>query len=682
MANDIKTRITIDGEADYKKALTNITAKGKELQSELTALTSGFDKSTSAEEKNAKVKENLTRQIANQMEKVGTLQKQVQQCSAAYGENDTRTIKLRDSLNKATAELNRMQTEFDNVGSAAEDAGNSSSRFGDILKANLISDAVIAGVKALASAMKEVASAAVGFGKDVVNAYADFEQLQGGINKLFGDDAAKQVMKNANNAFAGVGLSANQYMESVTGFSARLINDLGQDTNKAADVADKAMRQIADNANTFGKYSVEELTTVYQALAKGQYQTLDNLNLGYNGSKEGMEDLIKRANELKAANGEMANLTIDNFADIIEAIGLIQEKELNIKDTTEKEAKGTITGSINMMKSAWQNFVTELGKDNADLDTVFGNLEMAFTAVKDNIMPVIERLISYIPQLTSLIIPAITSMLPTLVQGVGTLLSQLVTAIIPILPVLIPAAIDAINTINAALLDNIDLLVQAAIELVLALTNGIIQAIPQLIEAIPQLIDAFVNGIFNNLPAIITAGVKLLQALIEGIISMIGSLATTLANIGRNVYESFGTLADGARTWGRDLLQNFINGIGEKLSALWTSLKNVAQGVRNYLGFSEPKLGPLSNFHTYAPDMMQLFAKGITDNKGLIESAINRSFDLNPTINAAMGGSSAYNYGGFNIVVNASDGQSAQDIADEIMYRINNAVNRREAVFA
>lgn len=225
----------------------------------------------------------------------------------------------------------------------------------------------------LASAAKKAAKALAGmwavkkvyeFGRAAFDAYAEYEQLVGGVDKLFGE-ASDKLQEYAQQAYATSGMSANQYMQQVTSFSAALINSLGGDTAKAADQADVAMRAISDNVNTFGT-DMESVQTAYQGFAKQNYTMLDNLKLGYGGTKTEMERLIADANEYAASIGQASDLSIDSFSDVVTAIELIQEKQ-GIAGTTAREAMGTIEGSMNMTKAAWQNLVTEFGKPDADI---------------------------------------------------------------------------------------------------------------------------------------------------------------------------------------------------------------------------------------------------------------------------------------------------------------------------
>ena len=208
-------------------------------------------------------------------------------------------------------------------------------------------------------------AALAGVGKSALDAYATYEQAVGGVDTLF-KDASGTVQKYAAEAYRTAGVSANEYMTQVTSFSASLISSLGGDTAKAAELGNTAMVDMSDNANKMGT-DIESIQQTYQSLARGNYAMLDNLKLGYGGTKSEMERLIQDANKVKQANGEMGDLSIDKFSDVVQAIHIMQE-QMGISGTTAKEAATTIEGSVGMMKAAWQNWLAELGKDNADIN--------------------------------------------------------------------------------------------------------------------------------------------------------------------------------------------------------------------------------------------------------------------------------------------------------------------------
>ena len=284
-----------------------------------------------------------------------------------------------------TAGLNKAEKTVEAAGSkmnsSMQSMGNKMSSF-MVAKGQLIANALQKAFSTTVDMTKQLV-------KSAISAYADFEQLEGGISKLYGDAAGK-MMDYARQAYATAGMSANEYIQNVTGFSAALLKSVGDDANAAADIADMAMRDISDNANMFGKYTASELAGVYQALARGQYQTLDNLQLGYGGKKKGLQELIDHANELRKAEGKNADLSIENYADIVQAIHAVQE-ELKITGTTEKEASNTITGSINKMKAAWQNLLVSFSDPNGDVEGNISKLFESLKTVAKNLVPVFKK---------------------------------------------------------------------------------------------------------------------------------------------------------------------------------------------------------------------------------------------------------------------------------------------------
>lgn len=563
----------------------------------------------------------------------------------------------------------KVELDDSDVGKQADKTQSTlTSKFGSAAKK--VGAAALAASTAVATA---ATAAVVDMTKQAVSAYADYEQLTGGIKKLF-EDNAHFVVANSEKAFETVGMSSNQYMQTVTGFSAALINSLGGDTKEAAAMADVAMRDIADNANTFGKYTADEIAGVYQALAKGQFQTLDNLNLGYGGSKEGMQALIDKANELGAAQGKNANLTIDSFSDIVEAIHRVQE-DMNIVGTTANEGATTISGSIDMVKASWENVMTHIGSGNADqLYDAINNLVSSVEAAAGNLLPVIERALQGISQLVADLAPQIAEKIPTMitdalpsllaagVEAIKALADGLVTSIPTLMPTvieivmqlgqmiidlapdlikcgidlivqlalglaealpdLIPVAVDAVITIVDTLLDNIDLLIDAAIQLIMALADGLIDALPRLIEKAPEIIIKLVEALIRNYPKIVGAGTDLVVKLIEGITKCWGQVFTTGAQILDEVRDGFKQKMSDALTWGKDLIANFVQGIRNKFGDVKKALSDLGSLIKGLIGFSEPEEGPLSNFHTFAPDMMDLFTKGIDDNVGQVENSV------------------------------------------------------------
>ena len=676
MAKDIGPRIGIEGESQYRKEIENIIQQAKTLDSEMRAVASAFDDEADAQKKNKAVTEQVNKQIEVQKERIKLLQDMVQRAADATGENSTETLKWKQALADAKTQLNNLEGSLDST-------TQKSSVFGDTLKAMLSKEVIVGGLTAIKDGIVELGKATVEFGKTVVSSFADFEQLEGGVKKLFGDDY-QTVIKNAQNGFKTAGLSANEYMETVTSLSASLINSLGGDTAEAAKLADRAIQDMSDNANTFGT-DMQSIQNAYQGFAKGQFTLLDNLKLGYGGTKTEMERLILDAEKLNTtftaqrdANGNLAL----SFDDIVMAIGIVQDN-MNITGTTSREASATIAGSIASMQSAWQNFVTGIGTADADIDLLLGNVVGSFQDTVNNVLPVVERLIDYIPGIFAAAMPILESMAPDLMNTAIDLFQALLDGFISMLPTLTPLAVDIIVRLVDSLVKNLPALIDAGIQLIIALINGLVEALPQLLSYAPQIISTLVKAIISNLPALINAGVQLIKALAEGIVSMASQLPQIILEVLFAIKDTFGEGAKAAVTWGKDMMISFGNGIAEAASHVWDNVKGVARGVKKILGFSEPDEGPLSDFHTYAPDMMKSFAEGIRKNTHLVtEAASQAAQGVSGAMSMSGGTSNSYNYGGFNVVVNQQPGQSADAVVDELMIKIQSRIDARKAVFA
>lgn len=676
MAREIGPKIGIDGEAEYRREIQDIIQQAKTLDAEMKAVASAFDEEADAQKRNKAVSEQVAKQIEVQKDKIKLLQQMVERSAEATGENSRETNQWKEALANAKTQLNQLENGL-------EGATKKTSVFGETLKAMLSKEVIMGGLNALKDGIVELSKATLEFGKSVVSSYGDFEQLEGGVKKLFGDDY-KTVMKNAQDAFKTAGLSANQYMETVTGFSASLINSLGGDTEQAARLADIAIRDMSDNANTFGT-DIQSIQNAYQGFAKGQFTMLDNLKLGYGGTKTEMERLVKDAEGLNStfkaqrySNGELAL----SFSDIVAAIDIVQGS-MNITGTTAKEASGTIAGSIQTMKGAVDNFVTGIGSADADIDQLLGNIIEAFDDTVENILPVVERLIDYIPGIIDAVTPILQSKAPELINTAMDLFQALLDGFISMLPTLTPIAVDIVVRLVNALVQNLPTIIDAGVQLILALVNGLAQALPDLVSQIPMILGHLVNAIIKNLPQIVEAGVNIIKALIEGLISMAGNLPQVAMDLLMTLKDTFAGGVEAAWGWGKDLIINFANGIIEHTKAVWSSVKEVAQGIWDLLHFSEPDAGPLKDFHTYAPDMMKTFAQGITKNAHLVTDAASQAMGgVSAAMQSGSATSNAYNYGGFQISIYQQPGQSADDLVNELMVKMQNRIDARKAVFA
>lgn len=602
------------------------------------------------------------------------------------------------------------------VEAAGEDSGN---RFGEKFKG-----AVAAAAKVAAAGIGAAAAGVAAITKSSVGAYAEYEQLVGGVETLFTNDmgsAADIVMDNAAKAFSTAGLSANEYMETVTSFSASLLQGLGGDTEAAAKIADSAIVAMSDNANKMGS-SMESIQNAYQGFAKQNYTMLDNLKLGYGGTASEMARLINDSGVL-GDSIEVTEKTVNDvsFDKIISAIGVMQDR-LGISGTTAKEASETIEGSSAAMGAAWQNLIVGMADDSQNMDKLLDNFATtAITYLQGNLIPRIQTAMGGIAQLVQKVAPIIEEQLPVLIETLlpplittaGSLLSGIINALptlmqtlivvlptlmtqitdtlmqnLPLLlevglqllvtlangiaanlPTLLPTIVEVVLNIVTMLIDNVDMLIDAAIEVIMALADGIINSLPILIEKAPEILLKLAEAIIENLPKLLSAAGQIIVKIGEGLVNSFHLLKEKGKELVEKVKSGFMEKIEGAKTWGRDMIQKFIDGILEKWEKLKEKISGVAQSIKNFLGFSEPKEGPLSNFHTYAPDMMELFAKGIKDNEYLITGQIEDSFNLEPVLSDRYRtpGEMAQNRTSSNVFnIYAAEGMDARDIAEKV----------------
>ena len=494
MAVDIGPRVGVDGEAEYRKQINNIIQASKTLAAEMKAVTSSFDANTTAEEKAEAKGKILSQQIETQKERVKLLADMLAKSAEKYGENDTKTLKWKEALANATTELNNMEKESDELGTSVEDLGDDlddtgekTVTFGEMLKANLTSEAVIAGVKAIASAVVEIGKAVAGVVQDAVEQYAEYEQLVGGVETLF-KDSAGEVQDYARNAWKTAGMTANDYMDTAVSFSAALISGLEGDTEKAARVTDMAISDMSDNWNKMGS-APEAVMDAYAGFAKQQYTLLDNLKLGYGGTKSEMERLLADAESFSGVHYD-----IDNLADVYEAIHVIQG-ELGITGTTALEASSTISGSTAAMKAAWQNLVVGFADSNADLDSLINDVVTSAETAFGNILPVVEQALAGLAGFVEQIAPMIAERLPALVEtvlpgllsAVSTLVTSLVSAlpgVVSVLmeqaPVIIGTFINAILTAGTTMMPEI---VSMGVDMVISLATSLISSVGEIVAA-------------------------------------------------------------------------------------------------------------------------------------------------------------------------------------------------------
>lgn len=451
------------------------------------------------------------------------------------------------------------------------------------------------GGAAIAAGMAAATTAVVSFGKEAVSSYAEYEQLAGGVEKLYGT-AADKIKKYADEAYKTSGMSANAYMETATSFSAALIGDLNGDVNKAADLTDVAMRAMSDNVNVFGS-DMQSVQNAFQGFAKGQYNMLDNLKLGYGGTKTEMERLIKDANTYRKSIGESADLSIDSFADIVQAIQSVQEAQ-NIAGTTNKEAMSTIEGSATATKAAWDNLITSIGRGeginesfNALLTSLFGEGEGE--GLLNQIIPRIETVMQGIgdfilqaaPILSEKIPPLIQSIVPSLLSGAATLISALAQGLLAALPTLMPIATDILMSIITGIVNNLPMILSTGVELIMTLVSGISESLPTLIPAMVEAILTMVDGLLNNIPMLIDCAIKLITGLATGLVNAIPILLEKGPVIVGKLVVAIIAAIPQLVTAGGKLVVAIVQGAANLSSQIISAGRNIVSGFKQ--GFIE-----------------------------------------------------------------------------------------------
>ncbi len=682
MASSFGGAIKLTGESEYRKALRDITSNLREVSSELKLTNTQFASGDKTVKETKTAYTNMNNTVQQQKEKINTLRTALAEAEKQYGSNNEKVKNFKTQLNNAENQLvqmenatNKSNKELKDMKSGFDDAGQGALRFGDLLKANVLGDFITSGLKTVAGAVKQLGSVFLTVGKEALDSYADYEQLVGGVETLFKDSSG--IVENyANNAYKTAGLSANDYMETVTSFSASLLQSLDGDTAKVAEVSNMAVTDMADNANKMGT-DMSSIQNAYQGFAKQNYTMLDNLKLGYGGTKSEMERLLSDAQKITGVKYDISNLN-----DVYQAIHVVQG-ELGITGTTAKEASTTIQGSVSAMKSAWQNMLTGIADDNADFEGLISNLVDSIGIAAENIMPrvkiIIDGIAALIPQLIGKIIDHLPEImdagsqiitqfvdsistfapevgnsafyviealitgifenLPMILETGIELLTELINGISQTLPQLIPVMVDAVAGIAETLIDNIDTVVDAGINLIIGLADGLIAALPKLIERAPVIIDKLVTKLTDPdmIGRIIQAAGRLISELAIGLIQAIPKL---LANIPQIINSIAKGLLNGIADL-RDVGKNLLKGLWEGMSGikdwLWDKVKGMLNGltdkIKGFFGIHSPS----TLFKNEIGENLALgLGEGFTDTMKNVsddmQNSIPTEFDMNTTV--------------------------------------------------
>lgn len=471
-----------------------------------------------------------------------------------------------------------------------DEAANHTSKFGESLKNGLATAAKV-GTASITAAATGIAALT----KASVDNYAEYEQLVGGVDTLF-KESSQKVQEYAANAYQTAGMSANEYMETVTSFSASLLQSLENDTEAAAEYANMAITDMSDNANKMGT-SMEMIQNAYNGFAKQNYTMLDNLKLGYGGTKEEMERLLVDADKLSDSfnlQTDASGALVYSYADIVDAIHIVQT-EMGITGTTAAEASQTIGGSLSSVKSAWENLITGIANENADFDKLITNFVNSVSAAAKNIVPRVQVAIKGVKQLVDQLLPVIVKEIPVIIKDV--------------VPELLDAAAELVSAIGQGLLDNADSLLSSALDLVMQLVDFIIQGLPKiqeaavqitltlgekLAEAAPQLITSVTDVIIKlvdmltdpkQLNKMLNVGLTLISTVGQALVDNVGKITEKIPEIVQNLVDFFldpeqiGKVID----MGVELLSALISNTAEIINVIVGQLPVIIDGIVNAL---------------------------------------------------------------------------------------------------
>ena len=564
--------------------------------------------------------------------------------------------------------------------------------------------------------------AAAGIGKMLassISAGADLQQSLGGVETLF-KGSADTVIKNAEMAYKTAGMSANQYMENVTSFSAGLLQSLGGDTERAASVADMAMTDMSDNANKMGT-DMQSIQNAYQGFAKQNYTMLDNLKLGYGGTQKEMERLLADAEKFSGVEYD-----INNLSDVYEAIHVIQG-ELDITGTTAKEASSTLSGSFASMKAAFSDFLGNLSLSRDIGPSLQALMETVSTYLR-NLIPAVMNIIKTlpgaiwtvlsqsVPQIVSALMDflpkfqeGVTNRLPQLAQsamqvvgsfatGISTrlpnilstgvqVLNSLVSGIMSTIPTLVESGLNALTEFINMLIANLPSVLESGKEILLNVVSGIQASLPQIVSAAGNAIASLLSGIVSHLPEILVAGIDLVVSLVAGIGNALPDIIAAGVDLVKKLWDTI--INTDWLQLGKDIIRGLINGIGSMAGALWDAAVNVAKyafdGIKSFFGIHSPSRKMRDEVGKFIPSGI---AVGIEANTKPLTDAMHSLSD--DTVNAftvpAVGSRTAPRVqaptNSITLNVYGAQGQDVDDLAEIVMQKLQFLLSRREAQLA
>lgn len=751
---DIGAKIAIDGAKKFRDDLKNITQQGKTLSAQMGTLAASFDNADNKEELLGKASENLAAQIKNQKAIVDKLSEAVAKSAAEKGEDATETLRLKEQLAKAQTQLSKlegttaesalgMKNLADEEKGVSKESDNASGKIGAMTVAlgNLAADAIKAGIKGIADAVKEIAQ----FFIDATKGAAEFADEINTLSKTTGLSA--DTLQEYKYAASLLDVDLETITGSLTKLTSKMASAPGG-TGAAAEAFDRLGVSVTDengnlrDANVVFNEAIAALGTIENETERDA--TAMDL---FGKSAKDLNPLIEASNgELEALRQEAHDVGYVMSTDTLNAMNGVQDgfDRLGLSAESLKNQIGTSIGQymlpyLNDLVSAFQNLagthdVGAFADALADvinrlLDDLVKALPSILNAGSKIIQKLVEGLVKNLPQIGKAALTLVTDLamfiiqnLPFITQTAVELVLALVDGLAEQMPLLIPAAIQAVLTIVEGLYSHIGDIIAAALELV----NGIVQGITSpdglnaIIQAIPKIIEAYIKGVLENLPQIIASGVTIIVNLVAGLIAaipeiinsipeiihaiidtigeydwagfggeIIDGIANGITETAKTVWEAVKTafndaiewiknLGSDAVQWGKDLIDGFVQGIKDAAGWLWGEIESIGQGIADFLGFSVPKKGVLHYYESWMPDFMMGLAKGIDANAWRVQDALK---DATGGMTLS-GRTTNVEMGGIAVNVYASPNQDTNAIADAVMRKMQGAVDARRAVFA
>lgn len=730
MAVNIGPKIGIDGEAQFRKELNNIIQQSKTLASEMKAVTSAFDKNDNSQEKLAAQSAVLTKQIETQEQRIEQLKKGLAASAKEFGEADTRTQKWKQAVNDATSELNNMRsnlkgldTAVDDTADNLDDAADSALSFGDVLKANVLSQAIVNGVKELASAFKDFAVSAIESAADVKAQVAQFEQT-------FGDlaDTAREKM---NGVAEATGIVPTRLQSAFSQFYA-YARSSGMESAQALQFAEKASYAAADAAAYYDR-SLEEATEQVLAYTKGNFA--NDAALGFASTEatrtaQAMKSLGKEYKDLDVTAGETTQVLLDQIIasqNLSGAAGQASREmdgwenvQGNLNETWKQFQARVGTPVLENLIPIIQNITSEFENwmNNVDWDAFGKNIDNFVNAIIDYGPVIISTLSGIAAGFVAWNIASLISGISGIVSGAKNM-ADVFPLVAKAMQALSANPIGAVITLVATLATTIITLWNTNEEF----RNGVIEIWDRIKEGIGNAVDGIVHFftvtvpqafnkvldfvktnwqglllllvnpfagafklLYDNFEGFRNAVNNLVERIKTAFINMKDGISNTVRNIKDAIVNGFQAAVDfitslpgKAVQWGRDFIQGLVDGIISMASRVVDAVKGIANTITSWLHFSRPDVGPLRDYETWMPDMVQGMAEGIRANAYKLENAVaSMAGGISVNVNGKAGAS---NMGGVYITVNGAPGQDENRLADIIMLKIQNATARREAVW-